>query len=54
MCQLAVLDHNAHAGREVTNNKKEEQIYHCKYREQAKNGISPSQSRLRNIHTLLN
>ena len=34
--QLAVLDHNAHAGREVAKNEKGEQIYHRKYRKQTK------------------
>lgn len=34
--QLAVLDHNAHVGREVATNKKGEQIYHRKYRKQTK------------------
>lgn len=34
--QLAVLDHNAHVGREVATNKKGEQIYHHKYRKQTK------------------
>ena len=34
--QLAVLDHNAHADREVAKNNKGEQIYHRKYRKQTK------------------